>query len=77
MILYKNICDFCGNEEEIVQECGSFVLHFTVLSAYDQVVDGKRHSMKPYEASFCRRECLEEWIKANLTKNGMVINNDV
>jgi hypothetical protein len=76
VIVYKNVCDYCGSEEIIEESCLAFVVQFTLLTAYEQEIVKKRHFHKPFEVSFCGKECYVEWIKSNLREDGSVIGNE-
>ena len=70
MIVYKNVCDYCSNEEIIDEESISFVVRFGVMPALKSV--GNKY-INLTDMSFCCRGCLCEWIKDNLKENGTLI----
>jgi uncharacterized protein YlaI len=66
VILYQNVCDNCGEQEEINEDSKSFTIQFTTLNAYDEVVERKRHNNRPYHVTFCSAECLGSWMKEHV-----------
>lgn len=72
MILYKNVCDFCSNEEEITEKDGQLDIEFSILTLYDSALKNKRHRIKHLQGTFCSKECLIEYFKENLTEEGKV-----
>lgn len=76
LIVYKNVCDYCGNEEIINEDAAAFVIRFTTLSAHLQENEKKRHPLNPFEVSYCSKDCFVEWIKENIRKDGKLIGHD-
>lgn len=70
MIIHKNVCDFCSNEEIIDEDAISFVIKFGILKT-KEVISTKYFSQ--VEMSFCCRDCLCEWFKDNLREDGSLI----
>ena len=69
MIVYKNVCDYCANEETITENSIGFGINFSVLSVYKQAVKGQWHNTDN-KMTFCRRDCLIEWLKDNMRPDG-------
>ncbi len=74
IIIHKNVCDYCKNEELITDDVISFAIHFSTLSTSEMMLKG-RHMIGAHknELSFCCRDCLCEWFKNNMKPNGEII----
>ena len=70
MIVYKNVCDYCKNEEFIDEDNISFVINFGIFPAHKAI---KSAFYDKIEKSFCCRDCMCEWFKNNLKKDGTMI----
>lgn len=75
MIVYMNVCDQCGNQNQI--QSGSFDsgidVNFTIISVFQVVENRNKYSTdKQITGTFCDRDCLIEWLKARVSDKGIV-----
>lgn len=75
MIVNYNVCDQCGNQNEIQSgSLGSGIdVTFTIIPTYQTIENrGGYNRDKQTNGTFCDKECMLEWFKANLSINGMM-----
>lgn len=72
MIISYNVCEHCGSQTEIsnITDDTGFEFHFCTFSLKDSARGQKPWPGKFNVGSFCDRNCLLEYLKANLDEKG-------
>ncbi len=76
MIVNYNVCDQCGNQNEI--RSGSvdsgIDITFTIVPTYQTIENAGTYKMnKNVNGTFCDKECMIEWLKSHVSKAGVVL----
>lgn len=74
MIVYFNVCDHCGNQNEIKEGDSQFVLSFTTQSAHEFIKKGRPYPSKDFQGTFCDKECMINYFQEFLSHNGKLKN---
>lgn len=75
MIIHKNVCDNCSNEEIIDENAISFAIKFATLTT-QKAVETNYYTAQ-VEKSFCSRGCLCAWFEHNLKMHGELIDESI
>jgi len=75
MIVYYNICDNCGNQNQIISGSAGSGVSFTFYVFPTYEVKSLMFS-KNEEVTFCNKECLLSYLKDNLTKSGLFLEKE-
>lgn len=73
VIVHYNVCDHCGQQTQISSDekdiTNGFEFFFYTLDLKESI-KGNKYSPKFKCGTFCDRDCLVEFLKANLKPNG-------
>jgi len=76
MIVYYNVCDQCGNQNQIDPSEDSDNKGFEfAFSSQDLVACLEKDRFKTTKmrtATFCDRECMLEFLKVNISESGQI-----
>jgi len=81
-VLYQLCCDYCGNIHQIYTDENKthnegFEFCFFTLDAFSSLeTANKRYNPKYNSLTFCDKDCLIEYLKTNLNKDGTLKQQD-
>lgn len=76
MLITYNICNFCGNQNEIEEGDNQFRIAFDIQLIFEFVKKGNRYPIKDNVGTFCDKECMISYFQDFMKSNGEMIKRN-
>jgi len=79
LLVYQNVCDFCGNCKQILKNDNQISFSYFSEPLAERVEDEAKRSYRKTileEGTFCSRDCIVEFIKKNIDVDGNMNERD-